>query len=131
MNSLFDKLDSVLGRYQEIDERLALPEVAADFAQVQELAKERASLEELVEISRGHRSLTGERDDLERLVHEEADSELARMARDELEEVNGRLDQLQMELKLALLPKDPNDERSVIVEVRAGTGGAEAGPFRQ
>ena len=129
MNSLFDKLDSVLRRYEEIDERLALPEVAADFAQVQELAKERASLEELVEISREHQALTGERDDLERLVHEEADSELARMARDELEEVNGRLDQLQMELKLALLPKDPNDERSVIVEVRAGTGGAEAGLF--
>ena len=129
LNTLFDKLDSVLRRYEEIDEHLARPEVAADFAQVQQLAKERASLEELVEISREHQTLNGEREDLEGLLSEEADPELARMARDELEAVNGRLDQLQRELKLALLPKDPNDERSVIVEIRAGTGGAEAGLF--
>ena len=79
MNSLFDKLDSVLRRYEEIDERLALPEVAADFAQIQELAKERASLEELVEISRQHQTLNGEREDLEGLLHGEADPELGRM----------------------------------------------------
>ena len=56
MNSVFDKLDSVLRRYQDIEESLAKPEVATDFERVQELAKERASLEELVEISREHKS---------------------------------------------------------------------------
>ena len=129
MNSVFDKLDSVLQRYQDIEESLALPEVATDFGRVQELAKERAYLEELVEISREHQKLTHERADLEQLLQEETDQELARMAREELEPVNDRLDQLQQELKLALLPKDPNDGRSVIVEIRAGTGGAEAGLF--
>ena len=129
MNSVFDKLDSVLRRYEEIEENLARPEVATDFEQVQELAKERASLEELVEISREHQKLTHEREDLEQLLQEETNLELIHMAREELESVNVRLDQLQEELKVALLPKDPNDERSVIVEIRAGTGGAEASLF--
>ena len=129
MNSMFDKLDSVLRRYEEIEEYLARPEVAADFERVQELAKERASLEELVEISREHQKLAGERESLEQLLHEDADPELVRMAREELEPVIERLDQLRGKLKLALLPKDPNDGRSVIVEIRAGTGGAEAGLF--
>ena len=82
-----------------------------------------------MEISREQQKLTHEREDLEQLLQEETDTELARMAREELEPVNERLDQLQQELKLALLPKDPNDDRSVIVEIRAGTGGAEAGLF--
>ena len=129
MSSVFDKLDSVLRRYEEIEESLAKPEVATDFERVQALAKERASLEELVEISREHQRLTHEREDLEQLLQDETDLELARMAREELEPVNDRLDQLQGELKLALLPKDPNDSRSVIVEIRAGTGGAEASLF--
>ena len=129
MNSAFDKLDSVLQRYEEIEESMAKPEVATDFERVQALAKERASLEELVGISREHQKLTHEREDLEQLLQEETDLELARMAREELEPVNDRLDQLQGKLKLALLPKDPNDSRSVIVEIRAGTGGAEASLF--
>ena len=129
MNSVFDKLDAVLRRYEEIEECLARPEVATDFERVQELAKERASLGELVGISREYQKLTHERQDLTQLLQEETDPELAHMAREELEPVNDRLDQLQGELKLALLPKDPNDSRSVIVEIRAGTGGAEASLF--
>ena len=129
MNSAFDKLDSVLRRYEEIEENLARPEVATDFERVQALAKERASLEELVEISRDHQKLNHEREDLEQLLHEETDPELVRMAREELEPINERLAQLLQQLKLALLPKDHNDARNVIVEIRAGTGGAEASLF--
>ena len=129
MTSVFDKLDSVLRRYEEIEENLARPEVTTDYERVQELAKERASLGELVGLSREHQKLTHEREDLEQLLQEETDSELANMAREELEPVNERLNQLQEDLKLALLPKDPNDGRSVIVEIRAGTGGAEASLF--
>ena len=129
MNSVFDKLDSVLRRYEEIEQTLARPEVATDFERVQELAKERASLEALVEISREYRKLTSEQEDLEALVREESDQELAHMAREELESVEDRLAQLSLNLRLALLPKNPDDERSVIVEIRAGTGGAEAGLF--
>ena len=108
---------------------MARPEVATDFEQVQKLAKERAALEGLVEISRRHSKLALERVDLETLILGETDQELTQMAKEELDTVEQRLDQLAQELRLALLPKDPNDDRSVIVEVRAGTGGAEASLF--
>ena len=129
MISVFDKLDSVLRRYQEIEDSMARPEVASDFAQIQELAKERASLEALVEISRRHETLSQERASLEELLREETDQEMTQMAREELGQVDHQLAELSNELKLALLPKDPNDDKSVIVEVRAGTGGAEASLF--
>ena len=129
MISVFDKLDSVLRRYQEIEDSMADPEVARDFEQVQQLAKERASLETLVEISRRHETLSQERASLEELLREETDQEMTQMAREELGKVADQLTELSAELKLALLPKDPNDERSVIVEVRAGTGGTEASIF--
>ena len=129
MISVFDKLDSVLKRYQEIEETMARPEVAVDFEQVQELAKERASLDGLVEISRRHRTLTDERVSLEGLLREETDQEMSQMAREELSQIEASLAELSEELKFALLPKDPNDEKSVIVEVRAGAGGAEASLF--
>ena len=129
MISVFDKLDSVLRRYQEIEDSMADPEVARDFEQVQQLAKERASLEALVEISRRHESLSLERVSLEELLREETDQEMTQMAREELGKVADQLTELSAELKFALLPKDPNDERSVIVEVRAGTGGTEASIF--
>ena len=129
MSSVFDKLDSVLHRYEEIEETMARPEVSTNFEQVQELAKERASLTDLVAISRQYQKLAFERGDLEELLREELDPEMARMAKSELELVDERLEQLGRELKVALLPKNPNDERSVIVEVRSGTGGSEASLF--
>ena len=113
MNSVFDKLDSLLRRYEEIEETMARPEVATDFEQVQILAKERASLEGLVDISRKHHKLAVERIDLETLAQEESDQELARMAKEELDSVDERLDQLSQELRMALLPKDPNDDRTM------------------
>ncbi len=129
MNSVFDKLDTVIRRYQEIEETMARPEVAIDFERVQDLAKERASLEGLVEISRRHQKLAHERADLEELLRDEPDQELARMAKEELDSVTTRLEELALELKVALLPKDPNDDRNVIVEIRSGTGGTEASLF--
>ena len=126
MSTLFDKLDSVLVRHQEIEEAMARPEIATSFEQIQELAKERAALETLVEISRRRRKLVRDRTDLEELLLEESEPELVRMAKDELDEVQDRLGKLDQELKLELIPKNVNDERNVIVEIRAGTGGAEA-----
>ena len=129
MGSIFDKLTSALARYREIDETMGRPEVAVDFERVQELAKERASLEELVEISSQHGELVREKQDLEALAREESDQDLVRMAKEELEAIDGRLASLEQDLRLALLPKNPNDQRDVIVEVRAGTGGTEASLF--
>ncbi len=129
MSSIFDKLDAIVRRNQEIETEMARPEVAANFEQIQKLARERAGLENLVEIAQRHLSLQTEEADLQALVSEGGDPEIVQMAREELEAVEQSLAALAEELKIALLPRDPNDERDVIVEIRAGTGGQEAGLF--
>ena len=129
MDSIFEKLTPIVNRYNEIEESMSQPAIAADFEQIQVLAKERATLEELVAISRQHHSLEQEYDDLKSISDEGTDAELVQMAREELDGISSSLDELAETLKIALLPKDPNDERDVIVEVRSGTGGQEASLF--
>ena len=129
MSSIFDKLDAIVRRNQEIETEMGRPEVAANFEQIQKLARERAGLEDLVEIAQRHISLQNEEADLQALVSEGGDPEIVQMAREELEAVEQSLAALAEELKIALLPRDPNDDRDVIVEIRAGTGGQEAGLF--
>ncbi len=129
MASLFDKLDPVINRYHEIEESMADPEIAANFERVQELARERASLEDLVKIGGKYKELVNEIEDLKSLVHDGSDPELVLLAKEELETNQAMLEELTQSLRMALLPKNPNDERDVIIEIRAGTGGAEAGIF--
>ncbi len=129
MTSIFDKLEPVLLRSQEIEEAMGSPEVATDFEKIQVLAKERASLETLVEIGHKWQKLVDEQQDLNDIIDENSDPELTRMAREDLRLAEQQLDDLAEELKVALLPKDPNDERDVIVEIRSGTGGKEASLF--
>ena len=129
MTTMFNRLDAVLRRHREIEEAMARPEIAADFEQIQSLAKERASLEELVNIGRRRHSLLREQADLQALLSEGGDPELVQLARDELDAVTTQLNHLANSLRIALLPKDPNDARDVIVEIRSGAGGQEAGLF--
>ena len=129
MSTIFDKLEPVIQRYHEIEESMGDPEVAANFERIQELARERASLETLVKISSVYKELVGEIEDLESLLKEGSDPELIEMAKEELTIAQGKFDELTQDLRLALLPKNPNDERDVIMEIRAGAGGAEAGIF--
>ncbi len=129
MPTLFDKLGPVIQRYHEIEESMGDPEIAANFERVQELARERASLETLVKIAATYKELVGEIEDLESLVKETSEPELIEMAKEELAIAHGKFDDLTQDLRLALLPKNPNDERDVIIEIRAGAGGAEAGIF--
>ena len=129
MSTIFDKLEPVIQRYHEIEESMGDPEVAANFERIQELARERASLETLVKISSVYKELVGEIEDLESLLKEGSDPELIEMAKEELAIAQGKFDELTQNLRLALLPKNPNDERDVIMEIRAGAGGAEAGIF--
>ena len=126
---MLDKLDPVIERYHEIEESMGDPDVAADFERIQALARERASLENLVNIGGEYKGLVNEIDDLEALLSDATEPELAEMARAELESSQAKLEDLTQALRLALLPKNPNDERDVIMEIRAGTGGAEAGIF--
>ena len=126
---MLDKLAPVISRYHEIEETMGDPEVAANFERVQELARERASLENLVNIGSKYKVIIDEVEDLESLVRDASDPELVLMAKEELESAQVQLEELTQSLRLALLPKNPNDERDVIIEIRAGTGGAEAGIF--
>ena len=129
MADIFDKLQPIVERYQSIEEEMGRPEVAADYSRLRELNQERSGLEELVAIDTQHRKLIEERGDLRALISEGGDAELVEMAQQELVDVEDRLDTLAQKLKIALLPKDPNDERDVIVEVHAAAGGQEASLF--
>ena len=129
MASLLDKLDPVIDRYHEIEKSMADPEIAANFDRVQVLAKERASLENLVNIGIEYKSLANEIEDLRSLARGGSEPELVQMAKEEMEAALAKMERLTQALRLALLPKNPNDERDVILEIRAGTGGAEAGIF--
>ena len=129
MASMLDKLEPVIKRYHEIEESMGDPEIAADFGRVQVLARERASLENLVVIGEKYKALSEEIEDLESLIRDGSDTELVSMAKDERAEAEEKLEELTLSLRVALLPQNPNDERDVIVEVRAGTVGCEAGSF--
>ncbi len=126
---MFEKLDPIIRRYEDIEAAMADPEVVVNYERVQELAKERAALEELVGIARDYRQLQEEIADLDALIQEGSDPDLAEIAREEMDADQVRLEEVTKSLRTALLPKDPNDQRDVIIEIRAGTGGDEAGLF--
>ena len=126
---MLERMKSVEERFDELNRLMADPEVAADYARIQEFAKEQAQLREVVGLSRELREIDSEASDLQEMLREEADQELAEMAREELAELESRRESAEQGLKLALIPRDPNDEKNVIVEIRAGTGGDEAGLF--
>lgn len=126
---MLERMRAVEDRSEELDRMMADPEIAVDYSRIQELAKEQAQLREVVELSRELRAIESEANDLEMLLREESDPELTELAREELAELETRRESTEQALKLALIPKDPNDEKNVIVEIRAGTGGDEAGLF--
>ena len=111
MADIFDKLQPIVDRYRSIEDEMAKPEVAADYARLRELNRERSGLEELAGIDSQHRKLFEEQADLKALVSEGGDPELVEMAQLELDEVEQSISQLAQRLRIALLPKDPNDER--------------------
>ncbi len=121
-----DKLQEVEQRFERLTADLGNPEVIGDRARFSQVAKERAQLEPLVETFREYKRVKKEVDDNQALL---ADPEMRALAKDELEKLGPQRDALLEKLKILLLPKDPNDERSVILEVRAGAGGDEAGLF--
>ena len=123
---MLDKLEAILDRFAELDRRLA--EAGTDFQLVAELSKERSDLEPIVNLAREYKENLAKTEETEELINV-ADGELLEMAHLELDELKARLQELDAELKSMLIPKDPRDNRNVIVEIRAGTGGDEAGLF--
>jgi peptide chain release factor 1 len=126
---MMGQLEKIEKRYREIDEELARPEVATDLNRVQSLARERASLESTVKTYRKYIVVRKSLEETRAMLDDESDVEMAALARQEIAALEAKLDKLTEELRLALLPRDPNDEKDIIVEIRAGTGGDEAALF--
>jgi len=126
---MLERLEAVEERYDSIQRMMADPEVAVDFSRVQILAKEQAGIKTLVSLARRYRSLSAEIAEVRTLLGAERDEEMADLARSELSDLEERLDKINQELRLELVPKDPGDDKNVIMEIRAGTGGDEAGLF--
>ncbi|MCS6843626.1 MAG: peptide chain release factor 1 [Caldilineales bacterium] len=127
---MFESLANAERRYEEIGELLADPAVLADYEKVAELARERAELQDLVDTYRAYKAADRQLAEARTLLAEDGqDPELAELAKAEAAELEERLEQLRQRLRTLLLPKDPNDSKNVIVEIRAGAGGDEAGLF--
>jgi peptide chain release factor 1 len=126
---MFDKLEQIEKRYDELSNALASPEIIGDSAKYQKTAKTHAELSEIVEKFREYKDLRKGVADTKEMLASESDPELKSMAEEELASLESRITKVEEELKFLLLPKDPNDEKNVILEIRAGTGGDEASLF--
>ncbi len=129
MATLHEKLARIADRFDELDRLMADPEVIADYGRLNELAQERSDLEELVETFRRFQRIEHQIDENKTLIEDDSDPDLQELAEMELEQLTADHERIESQLKSLLLPKDPNDEKNVIVEVRAGTGGEEAALF--
>ena len=126
---MIEKLSLIEDRYREIEKLLSNPEIAGDYNKSQNLIKEHASLKNVANLTSEYRTLTESIDETKSLIREETDRDITELAREELNNLELQKTTLENNLRIALLPKDPNDSKNVIMEIRAGTGGDEAGLF--
>ena len=126
---MFERLNQIEARYDELTRLLASPEVIGDSAKYQKTAKAHSELSEIVDKYREYKDLQRGIEESKTMVAEESDAELRQYAQEELVRLEERAAEIENELKILLIPKDPNDEKNVIVEIRAGTGGDEASLF--
>ena len=123
---MFDKLENVEKRYEELNEKISDPEVIANQNEWKKLMKEQADIEEIVEKYREYKKVQNSIEDLKEMLE---DKEMHDLAQAELDEARANLPKIEEELKLLLVPKDPNDDKNVIVEIRGGAGGEESSLF--
>lgn len=126
---MFDRLEDLLIRYEEIMNELNEPSVVNDQARFQKLMKEQSDLAPIVEAYKEYKKCNETVEESLSLLEEESDEEMREMLKEELSDAKKRIGELEHELKILLLPKDPNDDKNVIVEIRAGAGGDEAALF--
>ena len=126
---MFDRLEDLIIRYEELMSELQEPDVANDPARFRKLMKEQNDLTPIVEAYKEYKSSKQAIEDSLLMLEEESDEEMRELAKEELNDSKKRVEELERELKILLLPKDPNDEKNVIVEIRAGAGGDEAALF--
>lgn len=126
---MFDRLDDMILRYEEIMNQLSEPDVANDTEKFKKLMKEQSDLAPIVDAYRQYKKYKQNVEDSLALLDEESDEEMRELAKEELNDSKEHIAQLEQQLKILLLPKDPNDDKNVIVEIRAGAGGDEAALF--
>lgn len=126
---MFDKLENLVLRYEEIMNQLSEPDVADDTNRFRKLMKEQSDLAPIVETFQKYKQAKQDIEDSLALLEEESDEEMRELAKEELNDSRARVTQMEGQLKILLLPKDPNDDKNVIVEIRAGAGGDEAALF--
>lgn len=126
---MFDKLEDLLIRLEEILSELQEPDVASDPNRFRKLMKEQSELTPIVEAYKEYKACRQNIEESLELLNEESDEDMRELAKEELNESKARVEELEHELKILLLPKDPNDDKNVVVEIRAGAGGDEAALF--
>jgi peptide chain release factor 1 len=126
---MFSKLDQVESRYEEVNLSLQRPDIASDQKRYRALMKELSDLEKIVVLYREYRTKSRNLKDSKELFTSESDTEMREMLREEIKGLEVDLPQLEAQLKIALIPKDPNDDKNILLEIRAGAGGDEASLF--
>jgi peptide chain release factor 1 len=126
---MWDKLEQIKKRYEELVAQMGQPEVASDHKQMTKLAQEKASLNNIVELYQEYQTTVKSLEEIRVMQNEKLDAEMLAMVKEEMRQLEEKQVRFQEELKLALLPKDPYDEKDSIMEIRAGTGGDEAAIF--
>lgn len=128
-NIILTRLEGVVARFEEVEKLITQPDVISDMKRYVKLNKEYSQLEPIVEAYRTYSDLISNIREAKRIIAEEKDDEMREMAKDEIETLNEQLEPLEEEIKLLLVPDDPEDDKNAIVEIRAGTGGDEASIF--
>ena len=126
---MFDKLDDLLRRFEELMNELSEPEVTSNQERFRALMKEQSDLQPIVDAYKEYKARKQDIEDSLVMLDEESDEDMREMLKEELADSRKRVEELEQELKILLLPKDPNDDKNVIVEIRAGAGGDEAALF--
>ena len=126
---MFERLDQIEAKYDELTEALATPEVISDSARYQKTAKAHSELAAVVGKYREYKDLKRGIAESKAVIAEESDAEMRAYAQEELATLEERIRTVEEDLKVLLVPKDPNDEKNVVLEIRAGTGGDEASLF--
>ena len=131
MPTMFDRLEAIVERFREIDNLLAQPDIASNHELIQELSKERSSIESIVALYDRYQDVTRQKIDADTIIKESDDDEITAMAEEERLNLVRSQNELEQHILTSLISKDPNDEKDVIVEIRAGAGGEEAALFAE
>jgi peptide chain release factor 1 len=126
---MFDKLAAVEARYEELNEAMAHPDVVTDHVRLQQIAREQRELEDVVAAFRSYKEVERQLSDAQSLLDDGADAELRELVQEEIDGLRQRRLELEDQIRLLLLPRDPNDSKNVIIEIRQGEGGDEAALF--